>query len=52
MSLLDRKNALVHDFAGLAGYRKAESSMMQLQRFYLLEKEARESGLELDWNRL
>jgi hypothetical protein len=52
MSLLDRKSAVLHDLAGLVGYRKAESSMMQLQRLYLLEKETWNAGIELDWDRL
>ena len=50
LSLLQRKQCLIRDIVGIAGLRKAESSIFLLERLYLLEKKARDAGLDFDWN--
>jgi hypothetical protein len=50
LSLLQRENGMIRNMAGIAGLRKAEPSVFLMERLYLLEKKARESGLDFDWD--
>lgn len=50
LSLLQRKHSMMRNVAGITGLRKAEASIFILERLYLLEKKARETGLNFDWD--
>ena len=49
LSLLRKKLCIPLDLAGIAGLRRAESSIFLLERLYLLEKRMRDVGLDFDW---
>ena len=49
LSLLARKRSGLMALAGLAGDRRAESAILNFERFYLLEKRCRDASLNLDW---
>lgn len=49
LSLVQRKHGMMRNMAGIVGLRKAESSIFLLERLYLLEKKARETGIDFDW---
>jgi hypothetical protein len=50
LSLVQRKHGMMRNMAGIVGLRKSESSIFFLERLYLLEKKARETGIDFDWN--
>ena len=52
LSLLQKRVCVLHSVAGIAGIRKAESSIIFFKRLYLLEKSLRESRLEFDWDNI
>lgn len=49
LSLLQKRRCILRNIAGVAGLRRAESSIFLLERLYLLEKKARDAGLDFDW---
>ena len=49
LSLLEKKLCIPVDIAGIFGLRRAGSLIFILERLYLLEKRARDAGLDFDW---
>ena len=50
LSLLQKKLCIPLDIAGITGLRRTESAMFTFKRLYMLEKRARDAGLNFDWN--
>jgi hypothetical protein len=49
LSLLQKRQSIFLNIAGIAGLKRAERSIFLLERLYLLEKRMRDVGLDFDW---
>ena len=49
LSLLQKRVSILYSVAGIAGLRRAESTIFLLERLYLLEKRVKDAGLDFDW---
>ncbi len=52
LSLLARRRSSLLALAGMVNSARFESSILTLQRLYLLEEQARSSAIDFDWKRL
>ncbi len=52
LSLLQKRQGIFLNIAGIAGLKRAERSIFLLERLYLLEKRMRDFGLDFDWERI
>ena len=50
LSLLQKKLCIPLDIAGITGLRRSEFAIFIFKRLYLLEKRARDAGLDFDWD--
>ena len=49
LSLLSKNRSMLQAMAGIVGYYPVESSIMTMQRLYLLERRVRDAALDFDW---
>lgn len=50
LSLLAKKQPILHTIASIGGIHRTEYTILRLQRLYLLEKKLKDAGLDFDWD--
>jgi hypothetical protein len=50
LSLLAKKQPILHTIASIGDIHRTEYTILRLQRLYLLEKRLKDAGLDFDWN--
>jgi len=50
LSLLAKKQPILHTIASIGDIHRTEYTILRLQRLYLLEKRLKDAGLNFDWN--